>query len=176
MGDDLKRDLQLANQAQRVQISPDEIAPKAHQDIAVKPKKAPQGPKVVRDDHPTVQASALPVQAAEIKADIPQVQVVASAPAPMETPTSDAPPLARPSPVAAQSGPGPQATPENSGSGGILGGIFGAVIRGGMIGDDDHCDPRRPPRGGRPVGGDVMGGVGTIIGGMGGARRGGRWP
>jgi hypothetical protein len=58
----------------------------------------------------------------------------------------------------------------NGGSGGILGGIFGAVIRGGGVGDDDHCDPRggmvRRPMGGRPIGGgsyypSPMGGMGT---------------
>ncbi len=143
MTDELKRDLQLANQAQRIQISPDEISPKAHQDIAMKPKKAPQGPKVVRAQNPTVKASALPVEVAEMKAEIPQVQVVASSAAPSETPSPDAPPLARPSPVPAMTYPGAQAIPaSNGGSGGILGGIFGAVIRGGIIGDDDRLRPR----------------------------------
>src|SRR6185295_14967124 len=78
MGDDLKRDMQLASQAQRIQISPDEIAPKSHQDLAVKPKKAPNGPRVIRDEKPTVKASDLPVQVAEMKADVPQVEVMAS--------------------------------------------------------------------------------------------------
>ena len=82
MGDDLKRDLQLASQAQRIQISPDEIAPKSHQALAMKPKRAPEGPKVIRSEKPTIKASAMPVQAAEIPADVPQVQVVASSPTP----------------------------------------------------------------------------------------------
>ena len=47
MTDDLKKDLQLASHTRDIQISPDEVAPKAHQDLAVKPKKAPDGPKVV---------------------------------------------------------------------------------------------------------------------------------
>ena len=173
MTDDLKRDLQLASHTKDIQISPDEVAPKAHQELAVRPKKAPDGPKVIRSEHPTVKASATPTEIAEIKTDIPQVQVMASAPAPSETPSSDAPPMARPSPVPAQGYPGAEPIPASN-TGSILGGIAGAVIRGGMIGDDDHCDPRRGPRpmggvygGGilRPMGGGPVGG-----GGMGGGR------
>jgi hypothetical protein len=173
MTDDLKRDLQLASHTKDIQISPDEVAPKAHQELAVRPKKAPDGPKVIRSERPTVKASATPTEIAEIKTDIPQVQVMASAPAPSETPSSDAPPMARPSPVPAQGYPGAEPIPASN-TGSILGGIAGAVIRGGMIGDDDHCDPRRGPRprggvygGGilRPMGGGPVGG-----GGMGGGR------
>jgi hypothetical protein len=174
MTEDLKRDLQLASHTRDIQISPDEIAPKSHQELALKPKKAPDGPKVIRTEHPTVKASAIPVEAAEIKTDVPQVQVMASAPAPSETPSDDAPPLARPAAVPTQGYPG--ATPIPAGNNGsVLGGIFGAVIRGGAVGDDDHCDPRGGPRrGGRPIGGDVYmprsGGI-IGIGGMGAGRR-----
>lgn len=171
MTDDLKRDLQLASATQNIQISPDEIAPKAHQELAVKPKKAPHGPKVIRSEHPTVKASAKPVEAAEIKTNIPQVQVMASAPAPSETPTPDAPPMARPSPMPTINSPGAQPIPANGG-GGVIGAIFGAVIRGGVVGDDDHCDPRSIPRG-RVIGGDVYGSnpMGGMMGGIGGMRR-----
>jgi hypothetical protein len=166
MSDDLKKDLQLASVTQNLHISPDEIAPKSHQELAVKPKKAPNGPKVIRDEHPTLKASVKPVDAAPIKAEVPQVQVMASAPAPSETPTSDAPPLARPSPVPQASYPGAAPIPGNGGSGGVMGGIWGAVIRGGGVGDDDHCDPRGPitRRPGRPIGGDIYGPAGSMGG------------
>jgi hypothetical protein len=159
MTDDLKRDLQLASHTQDIQISPDEVTPQARQELSHRPKKAPNGPKVIRTQHPTVRASATPVEAAETETDIPQVQVMASAPAPSETPAPDAPPMARPAPIPAQSYPSTDRIPVANGggtAGGILGGIFGAVIRGG-VGDDDHCDPRRAPPRGRPVGG--LGGV-----------------
>lgn len=157
MSDDLKRDLKLASATQNIQISPDEVSPQSHQELALKPKKAPDGPKVIRSEHPTVKASKTPVEAAEIKSNMPQVMVMASAPAPSETPTTDAaPPLARPSPIPAASYPGAAPIPSSSGSGGILGGIFGAVIRGGGVGDDDHCDPRGMPR--RPIVGVPIGG------------------
>ena len=175
MTDALKRDLQLASHTRDIQISPDEVAPKAKQELSLKTKKAPQGPKVIRTEHPTVMASARPSEAAEIKTDVPQVQVMASAPAPSETPSDDAPPLARPSasPVPTQSYPGAAPIPASN-NGSVLGGIFGAVIRGGAVGDDDHCDPRGGRRGGgRAIGGDVYmprngGMIGT--GGMGGVR------
>ena len=139
MSDDLKRDLKLASQTQSLQINPDEVAPQSHQTLALRPKRAPQGPKVIRSQHPTVRASARAVEAASIKTNVPQVEVMASAPAPSETPSADAPPMARPSPVPAASYPGAERIPGNGG--GILAGILGAVIRGGVV-DDDHCDPR----------------------------------
>jgi hypothetical protein len=144
MTDELKRDLQLASHTRDIQISPDEVAPKAKQELSLKTKKAPQGPKVIRTEHPTVMASATPSQAAEIKTDVPQVQVMASAPAPSETPSDDAPPLARPSasPVPTQSYPGAAPIPASN-NGSVLGGIFGAVIRGGAVG---RRRPLRSPR------------------------------
>src|SRR5215203_3367891 len=57
MTDDLKRDLQLASHTRDIQISPDEVAPKSQQELALKPKKAPDGPKVIRTQRPTVKAS-----------------------------------------------------------------------------------------------------------------------
>src|SRR5215213_5309404 len=106
MTDDLKKDLQLASHTRDIQISPDEVAPKSHQELALKPKKAPEGPKVIRTARPTVKASSAPAEAAEIPTEVPQVQVMASDPAPSESPSSDdAPPLARPAAVPAQGYP-----------------------------------------------------------------------
>jgi hypothetical protein len=182
MTDELKRDLQLASATQDLKISPDEVAPKANQELALRPKRAPNGPKVVRTEQPTVKASSTPVEVAEVKTELPEIQVLASSPSPSETPnTSDAPPLARPAALPAPTYPTAEAinvgsAGSGSGAGGVMGGIFGAVIRGGRVGDDDHCDPRtdgrrRPP--GQVIG---MGGIytmpGTVMaGGMGGARR-----
>jgi hypothetical protein len=173
MTDDLKKDLQLASHTRDIQISPDEISPKSQQELALKPKKAPNAPKVIRTEHPTVKASATEAEAAEVASNIPQVQVMASAPAPSETPSDGAPPMARPAPIPAQGYPSTTPIPASN-NGSILGGILGAVIRGGIVGDDDHCDPRPRPRGGRPIGGDVYhpSGTGGMIGtgGLGGTR------
>ncbi len=176
MSADLKRDLQLASVTQDIRISPDEVAPSSKPEVSLKPKRAPEGPKVVRTERPTVKASAAPAEPAEVKADLPQdVQVMASAPAPSETPTPEAPPLARPTAMPMPSTTGSHGSEGSgngngtgSGAGGILGGILGAVIRGGVVGDDDHCDPRPRNRG---VGGDISYPNGrTYPGGMGGAR------
>src|SRR5437763_12542413 len=75
MSADLKRDLQLASSTQNIRINPDEISPVSKQELALKTKRAPDGPKVIRTEHPTVKASATPLEAAEIKSEIPQVQV-----------------------------------------------------------------------------------------------------
>jgi hypothetical protein len=176
MAEDLKRDLQLASATQTMRISPDEIAPQAQQELTLRPKRAPNGPKVVRTETPTVLASATPVEVAEIKTDIPEVQAMAAAPSESETPSADAPPMARPAPV-----PMPTTYPTAAeipasagGSGGVLGGIFGAVIRGGRAGDD-HCDPRTDRgRGRAPDVYRMPGAAGpTIMGGMGGMARAG---
>ncbi len=171
LNDDLKRDLQLATQSQAIQISPDEISPRSHQELALKPKKAPDGPHTIRSDHPTRKASVTPVQEADVKTQLPPAQVMASsAPAtPAPAPSNDAPPLARPSPLPAPSYPAAAPIPDNgaSGVGSVLGGIFGAVIRGGVVGDGDNCDPRHPPRAGAPIGGAIPTGIGRspIFGG-----------
>jgi hypothetical protein len=176
---ELQRDLKAASASPSLRINPDEVAPQAKQVVAMRPKAAPSGPKVIRTSHPTVKASAKPAEVAEIPTEVPQVQVMAAAPAPAETPSNDAPPLARPSAIPAQSTSAGAETSAGSGSGGVMSGIWGAIIRGGGVGDDDHCDPRPPRRGGRPIGGDVYGTArptglpipgGGILGGMGRSR------
>jgi hypothetical protein len=176
MSADLKRDLQLASATQDIRISPDEVAPSSKPEVSLKPRSAPQGPKAIRTNHPAVKAAEAPAEAADVKAEVPQdVQVVASAPAPAETQAPEAPPLARPTAMPMPSTTGSHGS-EGSGNGngtgstagGILGGILGAVIRGGVVGDDDHCDPRPRNRG---IGGDIYYPNGrTYPGGMGGAR------
>ena len=176
MSDDLKRDLKLASQTQTLQINPAEVSPDSHQELALTLKKAPRGLRVMRSERPTRQATVRAVQAADIKTDVPQVQVLASAPASSETPSADAPPMARPVAIPVQSYPSAGPIPA-TGGGGIWGGILGAVIRGGVV-DDDHCDPRGATRrGGHTIGGDVYGGGMSRpggIAGIGGMRR--RWP
>lgn len=168
MADDLRSDLQLASATQNMKISADEIAPRAHEELALRPKAAPKGPKVIRTNRPAIRASAAPVEAAQVDMSIPEVQAIASAPAPAESPSPDVPPMARPTPISMPAYPSAGTAPDGAGGpGGILAGVFGAVIRGGIVGDVDRCDPRSG-RGGRPVGGDIFTLPGRI--GMGGSR------
>src|ERR1051325_1006115 len=178
MSDDLKRDLKLATtQAPIVQIAIDELAPKAQKEVALKLKKAP-GPKVIRSSRPTVKASPKPTEVAEVKTEIPQVQVMASSTSEAADPAPSAPPVARPAPIPLPTSAGGSTGTDNgagagnagSGIGAVLGGIFGAVLRGGVVAGDDHCDPRtdgrRRPGGvyGRPNGGTIIGGMGGVTG------------
>jgi hypothetical protein len=161
MSDDLKRDLKLASTTQDIRIDPDEINSESKTQAALTLKKATIVPKLVRSEKPKVLASTALTEAPAIKTDIPDVQVMAPAPTPTAS-APEAPPLARPSTIpVSNSGPG-----ASNGGSGIFGGILGAVIRGGVVGDDDHCDPRTAPRGGRrPTSTDVYGGIGGIFGG-----------
>ena len=184
MSEELKRDLQLATtQSPNIAVSADELAPRAQQVVALRPKKAP-GPKVIRTETPTVKAAELPKEAAEIKSEIPAVQMIATSMGESDNMAPSAPPAARPAPIPMPTYPGPGSAAGNvsgggsgggsGGIGGILGGIFGGgvVIRGGGVGDD-HCDPRTDGRrrGGRPTaGGGYVPGAVTPIGGMGGPR------
>ena len=176
MSDDLKNDLKLASATQDIRINPDEVTPTAKPEVALKVKQAPSGPKVVRSRKPQVLASATPVEQAEVPAEVPDVQMAAPAPAPTPAPETapEAPPLARPSAIPASSsgnaGAGSARGDGGNGGGSIWGAVLGAVIRGGVVGDDDHCDPRSRPGARRPHVTDIY--SGGINGGMGGIMRG----
>lgn len=183
MSDGLRQDLKLASTTQDIRINPDEVAPTSKPTAALKLKKAPSGPKVIRSEKPTVMASAAPVEAAEIKSEVPDVQVMAPAPAPAQESAPEAPPLARPSTIPVSNTGSGQGRANGGGSAGgsIWGGILGAVIRGGVVGDDDHCDPRSTmPGRRRPMGiggiysGNPTGPTMQIPTGISGRPRGGR--
>ena len=165
MSDDLKRDLQAAasgdlDLASR-QAASSYALTEINQSSAPSPSstlKRGSGPKAVRSKHPTVKAS--PENSVVAQADEPQVEVMEKAPSPTTEPTPDvtAPAVPRPSPTPTdpnggegangRNGGGPN-TGNGGGGGSILGGIFGAILRGGVM-DGDHCDPRtdgrrRPP-------------------------------
>jgi hypothetical protein len=140
------------------------------------PKKAPRRPT----PHAAPAVSAV-AAATDVEATAGTESTPAPAPA-TTTVASDAGSAPAPEPVA--SGPSDAGivgsvpsdtrgtTDGNSGEGrrgrgigGIFGGIIGVVIRGGGVGDDDHCE-RDHPRGGRvpPIGiGGVYGGYPTSI-------------
>ena len=96
-----------------------------------------------------------PPRAAPTKApaDVSEPAPTQVASMPSESIQMDVPVSPRPQPVAV-SYPSGESSVGSSGSGGgsatgaVIGTIFGAVIRGGAVGDD-HCDPRRTNRRGR---------------------------
>ena len=169
ISDDLKRDLQaastsdlnLASQQAGKSFALTEIGEQSAPAPAKVLRKA-AGPKAVRSKAPTVKAS--PENSVAAEAAQPTTQSVAQAPSPEPAPTTEAPAPAvpRPSPTpvdpnAGQGAPGRDGGGSSAGNGGggigaVLGGIFGAVIRGGVV-DGDHCDPRSDGRHGRHGGG-----------------------
>ena len=152
---DLKRDLDLAASsatdlasAQNASsFSPTEIAPSSAPVKSPTLKKAP-GKRVVRTTHPTIKASPEPVEVAA--AEVPDVHVTETSPAPESAPASptdnDVPAMGRPMPAPVPAaipagGQGTEQAPNTGGGiGAVLGGIFGVVIRGGGV-DGDRCEP-----------------------------------
>jgi hypothetical protein len=161
MSDDLKRDLQLASSSSldlaSQQASKGFALTEIGQSSAPSPSltvKKGAGPKAVKSKTPTVKAA--PAATVDAKAEEPTVEVMAQAPSPTTEPTPDptAPAVPRPSPTPIDPNGGEGARGQNGGGtnpgagdggGSILGGIFGAIIRGGVV-DGDHCDPRTDRR------------------------------
>ncbi len=173
MNDDLKRDLQLASSSGLDLASQQAAKGFALTEIGQSsaPSPAPAikkgaGPKAVRSKTPTVKAA--PDASIESKAEEPTTEVMAQAPSPTteQVPDPVAPAVPRPSPTPINPNGGEGAQGQNGGGpnpgagdggGSVLGGIFGAILRGGVV-DGDHCDPRRDGRRGGPHSG---GGYGT---------------
>lgn len=182
INNDLKHDLELAASSATdlasaqtaAKFSPTEIASTSTPTVARVLKKA-KGNKVMPSKRPTVKASETPIEVAQ--SDIPEVTVMSQAPSEVTAPTStdgnDLPAIPRPTPapipVGGSTGEGGSGTSAGSGGGGgigaVLGGIFGAVIRGGGV-DGDRCEPhgrdgRRYPGGRTIPGGGPYGGGAT---------------
>ena len=152
MNDDLKKDLELAssndgitlanssdNAGTQVVSAIERTTPPARQQTPstrvrrhrVAPKAPPQ---VVRTEAPATVAESEPQSVAP--------EPVANDP----TPVSPRPqPVAVTYPSGSSSG-GDDGRSTGSGVGAVLGTILGAVIRGGVVGDDDQCDPRTDGR------------------------------
>lgn len=180
INDDLKKDLELASSSDGITLA--NSSPNAGQQVvsaieqtskASVQKQAPSNRvrthRAVHKAPPQVVRAPAPATVTEI-----EPQTVAQAPvADDPTPVSRRPqPVAVSYPSGSSSG-GDDGRVSSGGSnvGAVLGTILGAVIRGGVVGDGDTCDPRTdgrntsihrqiPPMGGRP-GGRIS--SGTIV-------------
>jgi hypothetical protein len=172
LSDDLKRDLQLASsndlslasQQAGKNFALTEIGQTSAPAPSVAPRKAP-GPKAVRSKAPTVKAAPTPEVTTEASEPQTEVATQTAAPTPTPTPEPEAPAVPRPSPTPVDPNAGVGTQGRNGGGssagtgdgvGAIIGTIFGAVIRGGVV-DGDHCDPRSDGRHGRRGGGGYGG-------------------
>ena len=151
MNDDLQKDLELASSTDGITLanSSGDVAmqvvsaierttpPSRQQTPSTRVRRnraAPKAPpKVVRTEAPATVAE-------------PETQSVAM------TPSDPTPVSPRPQPVAVSYPSGPSSGGDDgrvstgSSAGAVIGTILGAVIRGGVVGDVDECDPRTDGR------------------------------
>jgi hypothetical protein len=174
INDDLKKDLEMAsssdgitlanasNSGTQVVSAIEQTTPPARHQAASAPVKrhhlAPKSPpRVVQTKAPASVNQTEP-------------QEVASAPSNDATPVSP-----RPQPVSVSYPSGPSSGGDDgrvstgSTAGAVIGTILGAVIRGGVVGDGDSCDPRtdgRRQRGGISIGSQMPwpNGSGRVLG------------
>ncbi|MDP9205249.1 MAG: hypothetical protein M3P12_07305 [Gemmatimonadota bacterium] len=155
MNDDLKKDLELASSNDGITLANSGSAgtqvvsaierttpPTRQETPSTKVRRhraAPKAPpQVVRTEAPATVAESEPRSVAP--------EPVANDPTPVSP---------RPQPVAVSYPSGPSSGGDDgrastgSTAGAIIGTILGAVIRGGVVGDGDNCDPRTDGRGGR---------------------------
>jgi hypothetical protein len=149
--------LQLAQSQAANQFALSETVPEAKPEPKTAIKRG-NGVKAIRSTTPTVKAAPEPV-AADVVEEVPDLSRVMESAGPSATvavvPSAPAPsPDVTPAP-AQDNGPilrGGNGAGSGSGGGGIgigtvMGGVFGAVIRGGVV-DGDNCDLHRSPRSG----------------------------
>ena len=153
MDDDLKKSLELASSSDGITLA--NSSPNAGQQIVsaiertAPPTKQAAPSNRVRHHKPAPKSPPQVVRAnAPATVTQNEQQTVAQAPV-ANDPTPVSP---RPQPVSYPSGPSSggddgRVSSGGSGVGAVLGTILGAVIRGGVVGDGDNCDPRTEGRG-----------------------------
>ncbi len=184
MNDDLKKDLELASSNDGITLANSGNA--GTQVVSAIERTAPptrqQAPSTKVRRHRAAPKSPPQVVRTEAPATVAENDQQWVAPAPV---ANDPMPVSpRPQPVAVSYPSGPSSGGDDgrvstgSTAGAIIGSILGAVIRGGVVGDGDQCDPRtdgRRTRGGiainqrLPLPGRVGGGSrsgGISIGGI----------
>ena len=157
MNDDLKKDLELASSSDGITLA--NSSPNAGQQIVsaiertTPPVKQPTPSDKVRRHKPAPKSPPREVTT-ETRAMVAQIEEQSVAPEPaadIPTPVSPRPqPVLVSFPNAPSSGGDDGRVSTGSSAGAVLGTILGAVIRGGVVGDGDQCDPRTESRGRRP--------------------------
>jgi len=153
MNDDLKKDLELASSNDGITLanSSDNAGTQVVSAIERTTPPARQQAPSTRVRHHRVTPKAPPqVVKTEAPATVAETEPQSVAPEPVANdPTPVSP---RPQPVAVSYPSGPSSGGDEgrvstgSGVGAVLGTILGAVIRGGVVGDGDSCDPRTDGR------------------------------
>lgn len=140
---DLQKDLELASSSDGISLGNRAITASV-QFVSAIEQTTPPARKVATSArvkrHRPVPKEPPQVVETEAPADvIEDVESVATADADLSV-------SPRPQPVAVSYPGGSSSVGSGSGTGAVLGTIFGVVVRGGGVGDIDHCDPRRTSR------------------------------
>jgi|SRR2546423_166182 len=156
MDDDLKKSLELASSSDGITLA--NSSPNAGQQIVsaieqtTPPTKQQTPSNRVRRHKPAPKSPPQVVQT-QAPATVTQTEEQSVAPQPVAadpTPVSPRPqPVAVSYPSGSSSGDDGRVSSGGSNVGAVLGTILGAVIRGGVVGDVDNCDPRTEGRRGR---------------------------
>jgi hypothetical protein len=150
MDADLKKDLEVASSSDGITLA---NAGSGTQVVSAIEQTAPparqKAPSTRVRTHKAAPKSPPRVVQAVAPATVTQdeEQSVATSPAADAAPVSPRPqPVAVSYPSGSSSGGDDGRVSSGSGAGAVLGSILGAVIRGGTVGDVDHCDPRTDGR------------------------------
>ncbi|HMI55613.1 MAG TPA: hypothetical protein VK494_05460 [Gemmatimonadaceae bacterium] len=152
INDDLKKDLELASSSDGITLANSSATAGQQVVSAIErttpPVRQPTPSNRVRKHKPAPKSPPQVVRA-EAPATVAETELQPVDPAPVD-PTPVSP---RPQPVAVSYPSGPSSgggdgrvSSGGSTAGVVIGSILGAVIRGGTVGDVDHCDPRTDGR------------------------------
>ncbi|MEO7823290.1 MAG: hypothetical protein ABIS15_06775 [Gemmatimonadaceae bacterium] len=148
---DLQKDLELASSDDGITLGNSAVT-SSQQFVSSIESTSPPAREVAKSApvkrHKPARKSPPKVVQTEVPADVSQSEPTQVASMPVDKIEMDVPVSPRPQPIAVSYPSGESSVGSNggSGAGAIIGTIFGAVIRGGVVGDD-HCDPRRTGRG-----------------------------
>lgn len=152
INDDLKKDLELASSNDGITLA--SSSGDATQVVSAIERTTPptrqQTPTTRVRRHRAAPKAPPQVVQAEAPATVTDTDVQSVSPEPVAN--DPMPVSARPQPVAVSYPSGPSSGGDDgrasggSTAGAIIGSILGAVIRGGVVGDDDQCDPRTDGR------------------------------
>ncbi|MEX2110511.1 MAG: hypothetical protein WD802_07910 [Gemmatimonadaceae bacterium] len=152
---DLRKDLELASSDDGISLGNGAVT-SGQQFVSSIERTSPPARKVaasarVKRNKPAPKAPPKVVPA-EAPADITESEIQSVATAPIEV-APEAPVSPRPQPIAVSYPSGGSSVGSDGGSaaGAVLGTILGAVIRGGVVGDIDHCDERTGRRRGTVI-------------------------
>jgi hypothetical protein len=153
INDDLKKDLELASSSDGITLANSsqtagQQVVSAIEQTAPAPKQ--QAPSNTERRHKPAPKATPHVLVAKAPATVTEPEEQSVAPAPV---ANDPIPVSpRPQPVAVSYPSGPSSGGDDgrvgggSSAGAVIGTILGAVIRGGVVGDVDNCDPRTEGR------------------------------